>query len=49
MKPNLSSNYNLGLGRLKSLLKTFKYDEGLRENYDGIIEVQMKTGIIENV
>ena len=49
MKPNLPSNYNLALGRLKSQLKTFKNDEDRRDKYDGLIQEQMKKGIIEMV
>ena len=49
MKPNLPSNYNLALGRLKSLLKSFKNDEDWGEKNEGIIQEERKKGIIERL
>ena len=47
--PNLPSNFTLSLGRLKTLLKTFKRDKDRFQKYDEIIQDQLRKGIIEKV
>lgn len=47
--PNLSENYQLALGRLKSILQRLIKLPTLLEKYDAIIKEQLSKGIIEKV
>ncbi len=47
--PDLPTNYELALGRLKSLLKRLSKDKDMLERYNGIIQDQLSKGIIERV
>ena len=47
--PNLPDNYELSLGRLKTLIRRFHSDKDLLKKYNDIIMEQLKKGIIEKV
>ena len=47
--PDIQDNYELALGRLKSLIKRFDQKKRLRQRYDDIINEQLQKGIIEQV
>ena len=46
---DLPDNYQLALGRLKSLCRRFQTNTSLLTAYDGIIQHQLANGIIEHV
>ena len=48
-EPNLPENYELCMGRLKSLYKRLEDKPSLLEKYDSIIKDQLKKGIIETI
>ena len=45
----LPENYELSLGRLKSLMKRLENDPELLQRYDEIIKAQMEKGVVEKV
>ena len=47
--PDLAENYQLALGRLKSILQRLVKIPTLLEKYDAIIKEQLNKGIIERV
>ena len=47
-KRNLTDNYDLRVGQLKSLMKRFESNPELLERYNNVIKEQLSKGIIEN-
>ena len=46
---DIKDNYELALGRLKSLIKRFDQNKTLRQRYDDIIKEQLQNAIIEEI
>jgi hypothetical protein len=49
MTTQLPDNYGLALGRLKTLIKRFSGSPNIIEQYNSVIEDQLKKGIVERV
>ena len=47
--PNLPENFELALGRLKSLIRRLQNEPENLKRYDAVIQEQLKRGIIEKV
>ena len=47
--PNLPENFELALGRLKSLIRRLQNEPENLKRYDAVIQEQLKCGIIEKV